>query len=150
MMKGVDAAETLRVSVATYNQVLYPHPENGANMLALECKATVLEDGNISVLAQPFGRGIRILDATSLQKIIGEIRFDNERSQRDQNFRILIPPSKWEAVKQYCLLHFENPDNTELETTPDRELIEEFEETIQFELTQSQYNVDPLGFAKWR
>ena len=74
-------------------------------MLALERKATVLEDGGVSVLAQPFGGGIRILDPTSLQKIAGEIQFDSERSKRDQDFRILIPPSKWEAVKRYCLHH---------------------------------------------
>ncbi len=45
----------LRVRVATYNQVVFPHPENGVTMLALERKATVLKDGSVSVRAQPLG-----------------------------------------------------------------------------------------------
>jgi hypothetical protein len=146
-MKGVDAAEKLRVSVATYDQVLFPHPENGATMLALERKATVLEDGNISVLAQPFGGGVRIFDSTSVQKIIGEIQFDSERSQQEQDFRILIPPSKWEPVKRYCLRQFENPDDSELESTPDRELVEEFEEAFDVRLTPDQYTVQSMGIV---
>ncbi len=146
-MKGVDATEKLRVSVATYDQVLFPHPENGATMLALERKATVLEDGGISVLAQPFGGGIQIINPTSLQEIIGEIQYDSERSQQERDFRILIPPSKWEAVKQYCLRQFENPDDSELESTPDRELVEEFEETFSTRLTPDQYTIQPMGIV---
>lgn len=143
----MDAAEELRVSVATYNQVLFPHPENGMTMLALERKATVLEDGSVRVLAQPFGGSIRILEAAALQKIIGEIRFDSGRSKQERDFRILIPSAKWDLVKQYCLYHLENPDDSELEATPDRELVEEFEETIRFDLKPDHYTVQPLGFV---
>jgi hypothetical protein len=146
-MEGVDTTEKLRVSVATYNQVLFPHPESGVTMLALERKATVLEGGNVSVLAQPFGGGVRILDSTSLQKIIGEIQFDSERSKQEGDFRILISLSKWESVKQYCLRHLENPDDTELEATPDRELVEEFEETFDVRLKPNQYTVKPMGIV---
>ncbi len=146
-MEDFETIEKLRVSVATYNQIFFPHPENGIVMLALERKATVLRNGTISVLAQPFGGGVRILDAMFLQKIIGEIQFDSERSKQEGDFRILIPPSKWEAVKRYCLHHLESPDDSELEATPDRELIEEFEETIQLDLTPNQYKVEPLGFV---
>lgn len=147
MMGGVDSTETLRVSVATYSQVVFPHPENGVTMLALERKATVWEDGSVGVRAQPFGGGVRILDSTSLREIIGEIQFDSKRSKRDQDFRILIPASKWETVKGYCLRHLKNPADLALESTPDRELIEEFGETIRFNLTQAQYNAEPLGFV---
>jgi len=143
-MKVIETIGKLRVSVSTYNQVLFPHPESGATMLSLERKATVLEDGSVSVLAQPFGGGVRILAATSLQKIVGKIQFDSERSQQEQDFRILIPPSKWETVKQYCLLHLENPDTSELEVTPDRELVEEFEETLHARLKPNQYTVQPM------
>jgi len=146
-VKGSDAIEKLRVSVATYAQVVFPHPKSGITMLALERKATVLDDGRISVLAQPFGGGVRILDSTSLQEIIGEIQFDSERSKQEQDFRILIPPSKWEAVKQYCLCHLGNPDDTELESTPDRELAEEFEETFHFRLKPNQYTIQPIGIV---
>ena len=59
----------------------------------------------------------------------------------------MIPPSKWEAVKQYCLGHLENPDDSELEATPDRELVEEFEETLHIKLKPDQYAVQPMGFV---
>ena len=146
---GIGATDelNLRVSVATYNQVVFPHPQNGKTMLALERKATVLSDGNINVRAQPFGGGVRILDPTSLQEIIGEIQFDSERSKQDQDFRILIPPSKWESVKQYCLRHLENPDDLELESTPHRELVEEFEETLNVNLKADQYTIQPIEFV---
>lgn len=137
----------LRVSVATYNQVVFPHPESGIIMLALERKATVLNDGSVYVRAQPFGGGVKILDSKSLQEIIGEIRFDSERSKQERDFRILIQPPQWEAVKQYCLLHLENPNDSELESAPDRELAEEFEETMGTELKRSQYAVEPMDFV---
>src|ERR1051325_6160151 len=120
----------LRVSVATYNQVIFPHPEDGILMLALERKSTSLSDGSLSVRAQPFGGGIRILNPIPLQRIIGKLQFDSERSKQEQDFRILIPPAKWELIKQYCLQHLADEDNIELEAEPDRELMEEFMETM--------------------
>lgn len=137
----------LRASVATYNQVMFPHPENGAAMLALERKATVWQDGSVNIRAQPFGGGVRILDPSSLKELLGEIEYDSERSKQEKDFRILIPPSKWDEVKQYCLCHLENPDDPELESTPDRELVEEFEETTHIDLNPKQYTVRPMGFV---
>ena len=141
------AMNELRVSVATYNRVLFPHLENGTMMLALERKATVLEDGRINVRAQPFGGGVRILGLKPLKEMLGEVQFDSERSKHEQDFRILIPPSKWETVKKYCLFHLEIPDDPELESMPDRELVEEFEETIRVGLQSDQYTVQPVGFV---
>jgi hypothetical protein len=137
----------LRVSVATYDQVVFPHPENGITMLALERKATVLGDGSVHVHTQPFGGGVKILDSKPLEELIGEIRFDSERSEQEQDFRILIGPSQWEAVKQYCFQHLANADGDELESVPDRELVEEFEETLGVDLKRSQYTVEPTGFV---
>jgi hypothetical protein len=137
----------LRVSVATYNQVVFPHPENGTLMLTLERKATVLADGSVNVRAQPFGGGVKLLDTNSLKKIVGEIQFDSNRSRHEQDFRILIEPSDWEAVKQYCLWHLEYPSDLELESAPDRELVEEFDETMGVTLISSQYTVQPMGFV---
>ncbi len=135
----------LRVSVATYDQVVFPHPENGVTMLALERKATVRQDGSVNVRAQPFGGGVKILDRKPLEKLIGEIQFDSERSKQEQDFRILIQPSQWEAVKQYCLQHLANPDDLDIESAPDRELVEEFEETMNVDLKRNQYAVEPMG-----
>ena len=148
-MDDFDTTKQLRVSVATYNQVIFPHPEDGVMMLALERKATVLKDGSVSIRSQPFGGGIRILNPTPLQAIIGKIQFDSERSKQEQDFRILIPLSKWELIKDYCLHHleFEEEEDIELEFEPDRELTEEFMEAINVKLNPGQYTVQPLGFV---
>jgi hypothetical protein len=146
MMEGIGAIDKLRVSVATYNQVIFPHPENGMTMLALERKATVLQDGSVRVLAQPFGGGVKILNPKSLREILGEIQFDSNRSKQEGDFRILIEPSHWEAVKGYCLQHLANPDDPALESAPDRELVEEFDETMGIRLKPNQYAVQSMGF----
>jgi hypothetical protein len=138
---------SLRVSVATYNQVIFPHPEDETIMLALERKATSLGDGSVSVRAQPFGGGIRILNPAPLQRIVGKLQFDSKRSKQEQDFRILIPPSKWEPIKQYCLQRLADEDNVDLEAEPDRELVEEFMETMKVKLSSRQYTVQPLGFV---
>jgi hypothetical protein len=137
----------LRVSVATYNKVLFPNPENGMAMLALERKATALKDGSVNVRAQPFGGGVKILNPKSLKEVIGEIQFDSDRSKQEQDFRILIQPSQWDAVKQYCLKHLEDPTGLELESAPDRELAEEFEEGMGVILKSSQYTVQATGIV---
>ncbi len=148
---GVGATEDLhlRVSVATYNRVVFPHSQNGNIMLALERKATVTNHAgdDIHVWAQPFGGAVRIRNTLPLQEIVGEIQFDSERSKREHDFRILIPPSKWERVKGYCLGHLENPEDIELEASPHRELVEEFEETLNVHLSPDQYAVQPAGFV---
>lgn len=148
-MDDLKNTQQLRASVATYNQVIFPHPEDGTMMLALERKATVLKDGSVRVQSQPFGGGIRILNPTPLQKIIGKIQFDSERSKQEQDFRILIPPSKWEQIKEYTLHHLELDDDedVELESGPDRELTEEFMETINLKLHPGQYTVQAMGFV---
>jgi hypothetical protein len=146
-MNDLTEIKQLRASVATYNRVLFQHPESGAQMLALERQATVLEDGSISVRGQPFGGGIHILNPTPLQRIIGRIQYDSERSKNEQDFRILIPPSKWELIKEYCLRHLRDEEDIDLETEPDREMTEEFFETIKVKLNPDQYSVQPQGFV---
>ena len=147
-MRGPGAAADglWRVSVATYNRVIFPHPETGALILALERRATADRE-NARVRAQPFGGGVRILDPAPLQELIGEIRYDSERSRAEQDFRILIPSFKWGAVKQYCLHHLANPDDHELESSPGRELAEEFEEDLGVQLEADQYAIQPVGFV---
>jgi hypothetical protein len=146
-MNNLAAIDQLRVSVATYNRVLFPHPEDGTSMLALERKARVRNDGSLVVRAQPFGGGVHILNPAPLKKIVGEIQFDSEQSRHEKDFRILIPPSKWELIKEYCLSHLEDEEDIELESAPHRELAEEFAETIKVYLNQNQYTLQPLGFV---
>lgn len=146
-MKGADTDGKLRVSVATYNQVVFPHPQNGTVMLALERKATISKDGGVNVRSQPFGGGVRIENPDALREMLGEIQFDSQRSKEERDFRILIPPEKWNVVKKYCMEHLRRPDDSQIESTPDRELIEEFEETLGVDLKPNQYEVGPLGFV---
>ena len=146
-MNKLAAPDQLRVSVATFNRVLFTHPQDGNLMLALERQATVRKDGSLRIRAQPFGGGIHILNPTPLQRIIGKIQFDSERSRHQQDFRILIPPSQWELIKQYCLQHLADEEDLELETLPHRELTEEFTDTINVHLNPSQYTVQPMGFV---
>ncbi|MGE5377642.1 MAG: hypothetical protein ACM3XO_21485 [Bacteroidota bacterium] len=146
-MNDLTEIKQLRVSVATYNRVLFQNPDDGTRMLALERQATVMEDGRVNVRAQPFGGGIHILNPTPLQKIIGKIQFDSERSKHEQDFRILIPPSKWELIKDYCLQHLQDEEDIDLEIEPDRELTEEFFDTMKVKISASQYTVQPQGFV---
>jgi hypothetical protein len=147
MMNDLSEMKQLRVSVATYNRVVFPHPEDGALMLALERQASAINESEVYVRAQPFGGGIHILNPTPLREIIGEIQFDSERSRHERDFRILIPPSKWELIKEYCMRHLEDEDDIELETEPHRELTEEFAEAMRVYLNPSQYTVRPMGFV---
>jgi hypothetical protein len=146
-MNDITEIKQLRASVATFSRVSFQHPDTGMQMLALERQGTVLEDGSVNVRGQPFGGGIHILNPTPLQKIIGKIQYDSERSKHEQDFRILIPPSKWELIKEYCLRHLKDEEDIDLETEPDRELTEEFFETIKVKLNPGQYTVQPLGFV---
>lgn len=146
---STDSGQVWRASIATFNRLLFRHPQDGTLMLALERKATVLNNGTdrVQVRAQPFGGAVRILNPIPLQEILGEIQFDSERSRREADLRILIRPSKWEFLKQYCLRHLESLDDPDLESAPHRELAEEFEETLHVRLKPDQYTVQPLGFV---
>jgi hypothetical protein len=137
----------LRVSVATLNRVILTHPKSEKIMLALERKASVSNDGSVRVRAQPFGGGVRILDQAHLQTILGDVRFDSERSEREGDFRLLISKSKWEPLKQYSLRHLADQDDLELESLPHRELVEEFAETLSVSLQRHQYTFRPTGFV---
>jgi hypothetical protein len=145
------AAETdWRVSAATLDRVVFEHPRDGTQMLALERRATLGSkpgpDGTL-VRAQPFGGAVRIRDTAALRDVVGEIRFDSERSRVEQDFRILISPKEWEAVRQFCLRHLADDDDPILEAGPRRELAEEFADALQVQLEPGQYYYRPVGFA---
>ncbi len=119
-------------------------------MLALERKATLLENGDktsVYVRAQPFGGAVRLLNAESLRDLIGDFQFDSERSRTEQDFRILIRPGMWTTVKEFCQQHLCNTDDSVLETDPSRELIEEFAECFQATLAPTQFVYRPVGLA---
>jgi hypothetical protein len=144
---GPTATLSLRVSVATLARVVFPHPEHGKPMLALEHKARLLADEvdpRVIVKAQPFGGAIRIVDFTRLHSVIEEFHYDSERSRSEQDFRIFINPSDWHAVRDFCLRCFRRGDCSDMESDPARELIEEFDDAMGIDLKPHQYVVIPV------
>jgi hypothetical protein len=137
-----------RVSVATLARVVFANSDDGSLMLALEHKATLLTnqgEQTVVVKAQPFGGAIRLQNLTTLQDLISNFHFDSERSRSERDFRIFIRPSDWETVRDYCVTSFQEGVESDLESDPDRELVEEFEDTLGIELRTDQYRVNPIG-----
>jgi hypothetical protein len=139
---------SLRISVGALVRVLFEHPDDGKWMLALERKATLLDSENgpvVDVKSQPFGGAIQILDPGALQRKIGDFHFDSEESRAEQDFRIFIRPAHWEAVRAFCMRHFNQPNDPVLEADPTRELAEEFEGTLGINLNRDQYIYQTVG-----
>ncbi|HVO69249.1 MAG TPA: hypothetical protein VMT24_04340 [Aggregatilineaceae bacterium] len=146
----VDNEPSLRVSVATLDKVIFQSPRDGTLMMALERKATLTNVTNRSIVdvrAQPFGGAVRLRNLDGLRDLIRDFKFDSERSRSEQDFRILIRPTHWPAIKQFCLQHLQNADDVALESDPCRELVEEFADALQVDLRPDQYVYQPLGFA---
>jgi hypothetical protein len=140
-------ASTIRLSVASLDRVLFPHPNDGTLMLALERKASIQQGAPATVKAQPFGGGVHLLDPRPLEEILGKIEFDSQHSRAEADFRLLIPSSEWEAVKDFCLVHLSNLEDPFLESTPHRELAEEFAEALHLHLRPDQYVFRRAGFT---
>jgi hypothetical protein len=147
---GVGATEelSLRVSAATLARVVFKHPEEDHLMLALERLATLRETEvgqQVTVKAQPFGGAVRLRSLSGLGELIGDFHFDSERSRSERDFRLQIRPSDWQRVKRFCLQHFQDEDETTLESTPDRELAEEFADTLKIRISSAQYWLKRIG-----
>lgn len=146
---GIGAIDelSLRVSVAALVRVTFEHPADGKPMLALERKATLLEEDlhAVRVMAQPFGGALRFHTPKPLQDQIGGFQFDSKESQAEQDFRILIRPADWDVVRAFCLEQLNQPRDSALETDPVRELAEEFSEALQIDLQREQYMLRAAG-----
>jgi hypothetical protein len=143
---GIGATDelNLRVSVAALVQVLFKHPDSGEQMLALERKATLL-DNHVGIKSQPFGGAIRILDVDAVHDVLGDFHFDSERSRDEQDFRLFIRPSAWSMLREFCLRHIILDNDPILETSPERELVEEFYDTLKIDLKPDQYTCKPVA-----
>jgi hypothetical protein len=147
---GVDASGdlNLRASVATLVKVLFRHPDDGSILLALERTATRREiqgDSEVIVAVKPFGGGVRIINPHQLEKLIGHFNYDNERSRQEADFRIQINSASWEKVKEICWDHFKDPDKGFIDSNPEREIAEEFEDTLHIYITRDQYQIKSRG-----
>jgi hypothetical protein len=146
---GIGSTEklNLRVSVATLAKVMLNQPQNGQPVLVLERTAALHDvDGRqlAVVRAKPFGGGVRLNQPEALKALIGDFHFDSWRSRDEHDFRLFIRREDWERVKEFCLGHF-NRQNGILETGPERELLEEFEDALAIKIRPDQYRLSPMG-----
>ncbi|MDX1436167.1 MAG: hypothetical protein R3335_05110 [Anaerolineales bacterium] len=140
----------LRVSAATLARVLFPNPDDGRLMLALERKATWVEkdrETHFIHRVQPFGGAVRINDTNKLREIIGEFHFDSLKSRDEHDFRILINPDGWSSLREFTIEAFRVRDSPHIESDPTRELVEEFNDTIGLALKSSQYELRAGGIV---
>lgn len=141
---------SLRVSAATLARVIFPSLHDGQEMLALEHKATAFfsnGEWRVVVKAQPFGGALRILNPAGLEGILGDFRYDDERSRLEQDFRIVIRPSSWPLLRDYCLHQIRLASSDVLEIDPTRELEEEFEDTLGQAIKPGQYRLQQAGIV---
>lgn len=139
---------SLRVSVGTLVRVLFEDPEDGRMMLALERTATLRQiegQSEVIVKAKPFGGAVRMTNPQALKKLIGDFHYDSERSREEEDFRILIRPASWETVREICLKHLDGIEKGILDSSPHRELAEEFEDTLSVRITPEQYRLKSHG-----
>jgi hypothetical protein len=139
----------LRVSAAALSRVEFDHPASGAPWLAFERRATLLprEPPAVRLTIVPFGGAVRLRNPGALASLVPGFRFDSARSESEQDFRILIPAEAWPAVRAFCRAHLAAPDDPYLDSSPDRELREEFHDALRLTPEPSQYVVQPLGLT---
>jgi hypothetical protein len=149
---GVGATDelSLRVSVAALVSVLFDSPEDGRTMLALERTATLREINGWSevvIKAKPFGGAVQLINPGALQRLIGDFHYDSERSRRERDFRIQVHPSSWEKIKIICRKHVNGTEKRILDPSPERELAEEFQDSLKTRITSAQYSLEARGMT---
>ena len=140
----------LRVSIASLVRVLFKTSHENEWWLALERKVTLVEKENsvtVEVNAQPFGGAVNILALQELHNRIGGFRFDSERSRAEADFRLFIQPSQWPTLQAFLIENLNRPTDIILETSPDRELVEEFEDAVDIALAPNQYISKPISIV---
>jgi hypothetical protein len=147
---GVTEELGLRVSVSALVGVQFEAPGEGRTMLALERTATLREaqrTHDVVVMAKPFGGAVRLTDPAALTEMIGEFRYDSERSRRESDFRLQIHPASWESVKALCRDHFLESRTDVLDSSPRRELAEEFADALNVSVTPDRYRLEAHGMV---
>jgi hypothetical protein len=145
---GATTNLNLRVSVATLVKVLFEHPEEPRTMIALERTATVSKiEGRAEVLVKvkPFGGGVRLTHPAALKQQIGDFHYDSEKSCQEKDFRLQIHPESWSKIKKICRMHLTNHDHEYLDSSPYRELAEEFEDSLKTKIDITRYEAEPEG-----
>ena len=84
------------------------------------------------------------MDLRALRDVLGDFHFDSERSRAEQDFRIFIRPSAWSSLQEFCLEQISLDNDLILESSPTRELVEEFAETLNIDLRPEDYVYRPV------
>ncbi|MGB8320170.1 MAG: hypothetical protein WCE54_18700, partial [Ignavibacteriaceae bacterium] len=119
-------------------------------MIALERTATLRQINgkpDVVVKAKPFGGGVRITSPQELKHYIGEFNYDSELSKQEKDFRVLVRPESWVKIKGICREHLTGLEKTVIDISPNRELSEEFEDSLRIKLTSENYYLKLLGMA---
>jgi hypothetical protein len=95
----------------------------------------------VRVITKPFGGGVRILNPEWLRTEVGDFNFDSLRTREENDFRIFINPKHWDRLTQFCRVHLITQGEI-LESSPRRELVEEFHDALNYELLQDQYHLE--------
>ena len=141
---GATKELTLRVSVASLVEVLFESPDNGRQMLTLERAATLQASegrSDIVVTTKPFGGAVRLISPHALKDVIGNFHYDSDRSRQEGDFRIQINPASWQMIKEICREHAKKTGRGILDSSPERELAEEFEDCLRIRITPDQYDL---------
>jgi hypothetical protein len=136
----------LRVSVASLVRLLFDNPENNQTMVALERTATfrkTIDQTNVIVRAKPFGGGVRLTNPQALKSLVGDFNYDSEQSRREKDFRILIRKTCFTKIKDICIKQWEERKSGILDFSPERELSEEFADTLHVKITPDMYRLIP-------
>lgn len=145
---GIGPTETLtaRVSAAALLRLLFRHPETRQWMLALEHTATLRPDQDmIEVKAKPFGGGVRILDLRAVYRQLGAFNFDSLRSKEEADFRVYVRPDQAEKALTFCLNQFATDTGSVLESSPERELVEEIADTLGQQVSIRSFRISRIG-----
>ncbi|MFZ0455919.1 MAG: hypothetical protein WAM24_19380, partial [Ignavibacteriaceae bacterium] len=78
---------------------------------------------------------------------IGEFNYDSELSKQEKDFRVLVRPESWVKIKGICREHLTGLEKTVIDISPNRELSEEFEDSLRIKLTSENYYLKLLGMA---
>lgn len=133
----------LRVSVANLVKLTFIQPGNRRKKFALERTATIMDDGgHVAIIkVKPFGGGVQIKDMDAFCKEVGEFHFDSQSSWKERDFRIYINSNRFTSLTQFCSNHLPG-QSAILESTPSRELGEEFYDTLGIELVAEHYLIN--------
>ena len=56
-------------------------------------------------------------------------------------------PNSWEKIKDICKEHFQDKEKGIIDTSPDRELAEEFKDSLKIKITPNIYNLKSKGIV---